>query len=29
VMKTPYWFDPGIKYPSFKGKMNLLKRIFK
>ena len=25
VLKTPTWFDPTIKYPSFKGKMKLLK----
>ena len=29
VMKTPLWFDPRIKYPSFKGKINLLKRMFR
>jgi aldehyde dehydrogenase (NAD+) len=29
VMKTPVWFDPNIKYPSFKGKMNLLKMLLK
>ncbi|HTE27623.1 aldehyde dehydrogenase family protein [Flavitalea sp.] len=28
VMKTPFWFDPRIKYPTFKGKIKLLKRIF-
>jgi aldehyde dehydrogenase (NAD+) len=27
VMKTPTWFDPGIKYPPFKGKLNLFKKI--
>ncbi len=25
VMKTPTWFDPAIKYPSFKGKLKLFK----
>jgi aldehyde dehydrogenase (NAD+) len=29
VMKTPFWFDPRIKYPTFKGKIKLLKRIFR
>jgi aldehyde dehydrogenase (NAD+) len=29
VMKTPAWFDPGIKYPSFKGRMKLFKMLFK
>jgi aldehyde dehydrogenase (NAD+) len=29
VMKTPYWFDPAIKYPPFKGKLGLFKRIVK
>jgi aldehyde dehydrogenase (NAD+) len=27
VMKTPTWFDPAIKYPPFKGKLNLFKRF--
>ena len=27
IMKTPTWFDPAIKYPPFKGKLNLLRRI--
>jgi len=27
VMKTPTWFDPSIKYPPFKGKLNLFKKI--
>lgn len=27
VMKTPTWFDPAIKYPPFKGKLALFKRI--
>jgi aldehyde dehydrogenase (NAD+) len=25
VLKTPAWFDPAIKYPSFKGKLRLFK----
>ena len=25
VMKTPTWFDPSIKYPSFKGRLKLFK----
>ena len=25
VMKTPTWFDPSLKYPSFKGKLKLFK----
>jgi aldehyde dehydrogenase (NAD+) len=29
VMKTPTWFDPAVKYPPFKGKLNLFKRIIK
>jgi aldehyde dehydrogenase (NAD+) len=29
VMKTPTWFDPAIKYPPFKGKLNLFKKIIK
>ena len=27
VMKTPTWFDPAIKYPPFKGKLKLFKKI--
>ena len=27
IMKTPAWFDPSIKYPPFKGKLNLFKKI--
>jgi aldehyde dehydrogenase (NAD+) len=27
VMKTPTWFDPDIKYPPFKGRLNLFKWI--
>lgn len=29
VMKTPVWFDPNLKYPPFKGKLNLLKKFIK
>jgi aldehyde dehydrogenase (NAD+) len=29
VMKTPTWFDPAIKYPPFKGKLNLLKKVIR
>lgn len=29
VMKTPTWFDPGIKYPPFKGKLGLFKKIIR
>ncbi|HYJ38495.1 MAG TPA: aldehyde dehydrogenase [Chitinophagaceae bacterium] len=29
VMKTPTWFDPSIKYPPFKGKLGLFKRIIR
>ncbi|MFL5742850.1 MAG: aldehyde dehydrogenase [Flavisolibacter sp.] len=29
VMKTPTWFDPSIKYPPFKGKLRLFKKIIK
>jgi aldehyde dehydrogenase (NAD+) len=27
ILKTPTWFDPAIKYPPFKGKLNLFKRF--
>ncbi len=27
VMKTPTWFDPSIKYPPFKGKLWLFKKV--
>jgi len=27
VMKTPTWFDPRIKYPPFRGKLKLFKKI--
>jgi aldehyde dehydrogenase (NAD+) len=29
VMKTPTWFDPKIKYPPFKGKLQLFKKIIR
>jgi aldehyde dehydrogenase (NAD+) len=29
VMKTPTWFDPGVKYPPFKGKLGLFKKIIR
>lgn len=29
VMKTPTWFDPKIKYPPFRGKLNLFKKIIR
>ena len=29
VMKTPTWFDPDIKYPPFKGKMWLFKKVIR
>jgi aldehyde dehydrogenase (NAD+) len=29
IMKTPTWFDPAIKYPPFKGKLKLFKRIIR
>jgi aldehyde dehydrogenase (NAD+) len=29
VMKTPTWFDPAVKYPSFKGKLKLFKMIIR
>jgi aldehyde dehydrogenase (NAD+) len=27
VMKTPTWFDPNLKYPPFKGKLGLFKKV--
>lgn len=27
VLKTPTWFDPDIKYPPFKGKLGLFRKI--
>lgn len=29
VMKTPTWFDPSIRYPPFKGKLWLFKKIIR
>jgi aldehyde dehydrogenase (NAD+) len=29
VMKTPTWFDPSLRYPPFKGKLNLFKKIIR
>jgi aldehyde dehydrogenase (NAD+) len=29
VMKTPTWFDPGIKYPPFKGKLKWFRLFMK
>lgn len=29
IMKTPLWFDPSMKYPPFKGKLNLFKKIIR
>ena len=29
VMKTPTWFDPAIKYPPFKGKLGLFKKVIR
>jgi aldehyde dehydrogenase (NAD+) len=29
VLKTPTWFDPAVKYPPFKGKLNLFKRFIR
>ncbi|MFZ9387707.1 MAG: aldehyde dehydrogenase [Chitinophagaceae bacterium] len=29
VMRTPTWPDPGIRYPPFKGKLGLFKRIIR
>jgi aldehyde dehydrogenase (NAD+) len=29
VMQTPTWFDPDIKYPPFKGKLWLFKKVIK
>ena len=27
IMKTPTWFDPSLRYPPFKGKLNLFKKL--
>ena len=29
VLNTPAWFDPALKYPPFKGRLGLLKKIIK
>jgi aldehyde dehydrogenase (NAD+) len=29
IMKSPTWFDPKIKYPPFKGKLNLFKKLIR
>lgn len=29
IMKTPTWFDPSLRYPPFKGKLNLFKKIIR
>jgi aldehyde dehydrogenase (NAD+) len=29
IMKTATWFDPAMKYPPFKGKLSLFKKIIK
>ncbi|WP_226998897.1 aldehyde dehydrogenase [Flavisolibacter tropicus] len=29
IMKTATWLDPAIKYPPFKGKLNLFKKLIK
>jgi aldehyde dehydrogenase (NAD+) len=29
IMRTPTWFDPAIKYPPFKGKLKLFKKIIR
>jgi len=29
IMKTPNWFDPAIKYPPFKGKLKLFKKLIR
>lgn len=29
VLKSPAWIDPSVKYPSFKGKLKLLKMIIR
>jgi aldehyde dehydrogenase (NAD+) len=29
IMKTATWLDPAIKYPPFKGKLNLFKKVIK
>ncbi|HEX6180050.1 MAG TPA: aldehyde dehydrogenase [Chitinophagaceae bacterium] len=29
IMKTPTWFDPDLKYPPFKGRLGLFKKIIR
>jgi aldehyde dehydrogenase (NAD+) len=29
ILKTPTWFDPSIKYPPFKGKLNVFKWVIR
>jgi aldehyde dehydrogenase (NAD+) len=29
IMKTPAWFDPDIKYPPFKGRLGLFKKVIR
>jgi len=29
IMRTPTWFDPSIKYPPFKGKLGLFKKLIR
>ncbi|WP_301930551.1 aldehyde dehydrogenase [Ferruginibacter sp.] len=29
ILKTPTWFDPKMKYPSYKGKLNIFKWLMK
>jgi aldehyde dehydrogenase (NAD+) len=29
IMKTPTWFDPSIKYPPFKGKLGIFKKVIR
>jgi aldehyde dehydrogenase (NAD+) len=29
ILKSPTWFDPKIKYPTYKGKLNMFKWLIK
>jgi aldehyde dehydrogenase (NAD+) len=29
IMQTPTWFDPAIKYPPFKGKLGIFKKVIR
>ena len=29
ILRTPFWFDPSIKYPGFKGKLGLFKKLIR